>query len=272
MSGWFGWVQGANFLGANCGDYTTAGLQDFGSTNSYAASLSRALGVLTTSSGVPAAFAVRFINNTADTLTNINVQFTGELWRQSNLPKTLAFGYLIDPTGMNAMDTNVADYTYLPNLNVNFPTNGADVGGTNVDGTSPLNQTNISVPNQLITSWSPGTALWFIWEYTDSTGKAQGIGIDNFSFAATATPIYTINMLNDTTLTNGGPNAGLTAGFVAAPGVTSSFTVWSTTNLTLPFGQWQDIGHPTESPLGPYSFTDPSATTNPQQFYQVTSP
>ena len=27
--------------------------------------------------------------------------------------------------------------------------------------------------------WPPGTALWLVWQMTDSTGKAQGLGIDN---------------------------------------------------------------------------------------------
>ena len=35
------------------------------------------------------AFGARFINYTPMTLTRMNLQFTGEVWRQSNLPKTL---------------------------------------------------------------------------------------------------------------------------------------------------------------------------------------
>jgi len=47
---------------------------------------------------------------------------------------------------------------------------------------------------------------------------------------------------------------------------------WSTTNLTLSFSQWQNLGHPTESPAGTYKFTDPLAADKVQQFYRVTSP
>jgi hypothetical protein len=53
-----------------------------------------------------------------------------------------------------------------------------------VDGTSPLNQTNLSVLDQAITNWPPGAALWLVWQMADSTGKAQGLGIDNLSFSA----------------------------------------------------------------------------------------
>jgi len=71
-------------------------------------------------------------------------------------------------------------------LNVNIPTVPADVNGVAVDGTLPQNQTNRSVLNQTITNWPPGAALWLVWQMTDSSGKAQGLAIDNLSFSASA--------------------------------------------------------------------------------------
>ena len=132
-------------------------------------------------------FGVRFINGTAITLTRMNLQFTGEVWRQSNKSKTLQFYYFIDSTGTAAFPGTAT--AYLPGLNVSFPTVGADSGGVAVDGTSPLNQTNLSVLNQAITNWPPGAALWLVWQMTDSTGKAQGLGIDNLSFSASILPV-----------------------------------------------------------------------------------
>jgi hypothetical protein len=44
------------------------------------------------------------------------------------------------------------------------------------------------VMNQTISNWPPGAALWLVWQMTDSTGKAQGLGMDNFSFSAGAPP------------------------------------------------------------------------------------
>jgi hypothetical protein len=192
MSGWYGWSQGGsgantNYFGVNCGDFTTGGIQDYGPTNSYAASTNRALGLQTTSSFGPAAFAARFTNGTAVTFSNINLSYTGELWRQSTLAKSLTFHYVVDNTGTNTFDANPADYFYLSSLDVNFPTNAADAGGTNATGTL-LMSTNISVSNQPITNWSPGAVLWLVWSYTNTTGKAQGIGIDDLSFSAIAAP------------------------------------------------------------------------------------
>src|ERR1035438_528457 len=48
---------------------------------------------------------------------------------------------------------------FIPALSVSFPTVAVDVNGVAVDGTSPLNQTNLSVLDQAITNWPPGAAL-----------------------------------------------------------------------------------------------------------------
>ena len=160
------------------GDQTTGGQISFGLPGSS----NRALGLLATSSTKGTAFGVRFINATATILTRMNLQFTGEVWRQSNLPKTLQFDYFIDLSGTNTFPAGVT--ALIPGLNLNLPTVAADTGGVAVDGTSPLNQTNLSVLNQTITNWPPGAALWLVWQMTDSTGKAQGLGIDNLSFSA----------------------------------------------------------------------------------------
>jgi hypothetical protein len=178
LAGWYGTSVLLSRFGATDGDQTTGGQISFGLPNSS----NRALGLLATSTTGGTAFGVRFINGTAITLTRMNLQFTGEIWRQSNLSKTLQFYYFIDPTGTNTFPS--AATAYLPNLNVNFPTVSTDTGGVAVDGTSPVNQTNLSVLNQAITNWPPGAALWLVWQMTDSTGKAQGLGIDNLSFSA----------------------------------------------------------------------------------------
>jgi len=54
------------------------------------------------------------------------------------------------------------------------------------------------------------------------------------------------------------------------PGVT--FTVFTTTNLALPFSNWTEQGVPIEIAPGQFQFTDAQATNSPQRFYRVTSP
>jgi hypothetical protein len=184
LAGWYGLADptasvGVRF-GATDGDQTAGGQISFGPENGS----NRALGLLATSTTGYTAFGVRFINGTGQTLNYINLQFTGEVWRQSNLAKTLQFYYLIDPTATNSFSTNAT--AFLPALNVNFPTVADDVGGAAVDGTATNNQTVLAVVNQPILSWPSDQALWLVWEMASATGKSQGLAIDNLSFSATA--------------------------------------------------------------------------------------
>jgi hypothetical protein len=54
------------------------------------------------------------------------------------------------------------------------------------------------------------------------------------------------------------------------PGAT--FTVMSTTNLSLPLGDWTVVGQPIQTAPAQFRFNDPHATNNPQRFYRVSSP
>ncbi len=182
MAGWFGLAStspgaGTRF-GASYGDQATGGQISFGPPNST----NRALGLLATSTTGPTAFGAKFINQTSNTFNLISLQFTGELWRQSNKAKTLQFYYLIDPTAALPFSTSFSDS--IPSLNVSFPPLAAAAGGLAVDGTLAVNQTNLSIVNQRIANWPPGAALWLLWVMADPTGKAQGLAIDNLSFSA----------------------------------------------------------------------------------------
>jgi hypothetical protein len=178
LGGWYALSSLSSKFGATDGDQTTGGQISFGSPNNS----NRALGLLATSSTGATAFGARFVNLTGRTLNSINVQVTGELWRQSDLPKTMLCYYFIDPTGTAPFDGNQT--ALLPALNVAFPVNAGANGGLAVDGTLAINQTNLSSVNQPIVDWAPGVALWLVWQMTDPTGKAQGLAIDNLSFSA----------------------------------------------------------------------------------------
>ena len=186
LAGWYGLADptasaGVRF-GATDGDQTTGGQISFGPPNSS----NRALGLLATRSTGYTAFGVRLINGTGQTLNFINLQFTGEVWRQSNVPKTLTCFYRIDLAGNASFSLDAT--AALPALNVSFPVVSADVGGVAVDGTAAANQANLAVTNQPISAWPPGAALWLVWEMSDPTGKAQGLAVDNLSFSASASP------------------------------------------------------------------------------------
>ena len=117
---------------------------------------------------------------------------------------------------------------------MSFPTVSGDSGGAAVDGTSPLNQTNLSVLDQTITNWPPGAALWLVWQMPDSdlSGKAQGLAIDNLSFSASVPIPVPVN------LQIGGTN--LIFNWTGIPG--QIYQVEYKTNLTDPV--WIPVGSP----------------------------
>jgi hypothetical protein len=178
MAGWYGSDVLLERFGATSGDQTTGGQLSFGLPGSP----NRALGLLATSTTGATAFGAKFINQTAVTLKYLTVQVIGELWRQSDLPKTLQCYYFIDPSRTASFPANPT--ALLPNLNVSFPTASSAAGGLAVDGTAALNQTNLAVFGQAIADWPPGAALWLVWQMTDSTGRAQGLAIDHLQFSA----------------------------------------------------------------------------------------
>jgi hypothetical protein len=187
LAGWYGLAApgatvGTRF-GATDGDQTTGGQVSFGLPGSG----NRALGLLATTSTGFTGVGAKFINQTTQSLNYITLRFTGEVWRQSDLPKTLEFYYFVDPTAAAAFSTNHT--AFLPGLNVSFPTVSGDVGGAAVDGTAAVNQTNLGVFNQVITNWPPGAALWLVWEMASPAGKSQGLAIDDLSFSASDQPM-----------------------------------------------------------------------------------
>jgi hypothetical protein len=253
LAGWYGASALVSRFGASAGDWTAGGQNSFGPTNS-ANSSNRALGLLATSTTGGTAFGVRFINGTTTTLTRMNLQFTGEVWRQSNKPKTLQFYYFIDPTGTAAFPSSAT--AFLPGLNVSFPTVGADSGGAAVDGTSPLNQTNLSVLDQTITNWPPGAALWLVWQMTDSTGKAQGLGIDNLSFSATVPLPVPVNIQIS------GTNIFLNWPAVAG----QTYQLEYKDDLTAP--TWTPMGDPVTGTGGTLTLTNDFGDS-PQRFFRL---
>ena len=250
LVGWYGSGVSAAQFGVNSGDQTTGGGISFG----LSGSANRALGLLATSSTKGTAFGVRFINGTATTLTRMNLQFTGEVWRQSNVAKTLKFYYFVDPTGTNTFPTNAT--ALLPALNVTIPTVAADSGGVAVDGSSSLNQTNISVLNQAITNWPPGAALWLVWQMTDSTGKAQGLGIDNLSFSASVPLPVPLNAQP--------AGSSLILNWTGVAGQT--YQLEYKNNLTDP--AWTPVGNPVTGSGGILTLTN-DATISSQRFFHL---
>jgi hypothetical protein len=254
LAGWYGYGDLLSRFGATYGDQTAGGQLSFGS----AGSSNRALGLLATSTTGGTAFGVKFVNGTTATLNEMTVQLTGEVWRQSNLPKTLQFYYFIDLSNTNAFPARAT--AFLPALNVTFPTVAAYVGGEPTNGTLSVNQESLGAVNQVITNWPPNTALWLLWQMTDSTGKAQGLGIDNFSFSASVLPANVSPpplSLPQSSGTNFAVSCSTLTGL--------NYQLEYNDNLATP--NWLPLGASVPGTGGPISFS--MNATNAQRFFRV---
>ena len=257
MEGWYGLADptasvGVRF-GATDGDQTTGGQISFGPENGS----NRALGLLATSTTGYAAFGLKLINGTGQTLNYINLQCTSEIWRQSNLAKTLEFYYFIDPTGTNTITTSAT--ALVPALNVNFATVAGDVGGAAVDGTATNNQNVLAVFNLPITNWPSDAALWLVWEMASATGKAQGLAIDNLSFSATA-------LANLTAVDMSAQSSGTNV-ILSWPGLVGQmYQVQYKTSLT--DATWLPLSSPAQGTGASLSLTN-SLGGAPQRFYRL---
>jgi hypothetical protein len=104
---------------------------------------------------------------------------------------------------------------------------------------------------------------------TGTSNRTAHITLLDVSVAVTQRVIITPPVLTNIQLPGGG---GLQFSFTNTPGAT--FTVWASTNLSLPFSAWTGLGPAVETPpgSGQFQFTDPGATNSPQGFYRVSSP
>jgi regulation of enolase protein 1 (concanavalin A-like superfamily) len=257
LAGWYGSSALLSRFGATDGDQTTGGQISFGPPNSS----NRALGMLATSSTGSTAIGAKFINNTGTALNFITLQVTGEIWRQSNLPKTLQCYYWIDPTATEPMPSQAT--AYLPALNVVFPTVSGDVGGAAVDGTAAANETYLAVTNQAIANWPSGAALWLVWQMVDSTGKSQGLAIDNLNFSATSQSAPT----NAPSLSLQGTSANPFV--ITWPAAASGYQLYSATNLSPPV-TWSLVTTPAVQSNGTFYLT--ILPTNAGQFFRLAAP
>ncbi|HEY3861233.1 MAG TPA: hypothetical protein VGO59_05030, partial [Verrucomicrobiae bacterium] len=150
---------------------------------------------------------------------------------------------------------------YLTPFNVYFPAVTNDTGGVAVDGTSPANQINLAATNQPISGWVPGAALWLVWEMADATGKAQGLAIDNLSFAATA-----LGTPTNTPVLSAQGSAG-SALVIAWPAPSPGYQLYSTTNLAPPI-LWSLVTNPAIQSNGTNYLSIPP-TNGAAQFFKL---
>jgi len=272
MAGWYSSDSGAEQIQATTGDNTTGLIVSFGCTNSSSSPYynplyptnNRALGIISSpatsaggNAGNPsdAVFALRVRNVSGQTLTNFNLSFVSELWRDTLTTNIVTNYYYVDPYGTNTSPTN----NWTGGLtNLLFTTNqfGLSKSNTKIYGTNgPIATTNMAFTNiALATPVTPGGILWIVWEETTATSGGQGIGIDNLVF------------------TSGTPDLSLSIKQVASsvvlswPQMFTSSTLQYNPNLANPNG-WQNVTQAVTTVQGMNTVTWPVSGT--QEFFRL---
>jgi hypothetical protein len=170
-TGWEFFESGTN---ANTTYTAGTGSGNAGDTYSFGAAggSDRALGGLLSGSLTPLIGAA-FTNDTGQTITSIDVGFTGEQWRVGATGRVdrLDFQYSLDASGLTTgtwVDVDALDFT--------APNTVGPVGALNGEANEVVisgSITGISVP--------PGVTIRFRWVDFNATGADDGLAVDDFT-------------------------------------------------------------------------------------------
>ncbi len=209
------------------GSVNTGSMYNFGA----ASATDRALGDC--GSGTPGTFAygVLFQNDTANSITNIVVSYTGEQWRNggNTSAQTLMFSYQISSSTITSTDptiSNAPPWIYVTSLNFVTPTVGATAAA--LDGNAAANRTAISA-NLSGVSVAPGQYVLFRWLNPNDTGNDHAMAVDDLSIAYTGVAPNN----NPPSIDAGGQPVNITKWF----GQTASFSVSASGKAPLSY-QW----------------------------------
>ena len=158
----------------------TGAMYNYGSA---AVPADRALGDV--GSGTPGTFAygVLFTNDTANSISNIVVSYTGEQWRNGGNASTqkLMFSYQISSSPITSTDptiSNTAPWIYVTTLDFLSPTVGATAAA--LDGNAAANRTAISATLSGV-SVASGENILFRWLNPNDPGNDHGLALDDMT-------------------------------------------------------------------------------------------
>lgn len=158
---------------ASTGSDTAGDVYSFGA----ASSAERAYGTLFSGTLNPT-IGASFTNNTGQTITSLDIAYTGEMWR-AGVTSRGAADRLDFQLSSNATSLTTGTWTDYDSLDLNSPNLNAPT--TTLNGNSPGNQapvsftiTGVNIPN--------GATFWIRWkEFDISPGADDGLGVDDFS-------------------------------------------------------------------------------------------
>jgi ELWxxDGT repeat protein len=235
----FGWIVKETGANAN-GLYTaSSGQSNGGDSYSFGASASddRALGSLQSGS-LSSVFGASFVNDTATTVTQLEIAFRGEQWRlgTANRLDSLKFEISLDATAIDNgtwQSVSALDFQTVDSLG----TVGARDGNTAANGTVVT-----SILDGL--SIKAGSIFFIRWTDIDATGADDGLAVDDFSLTPKVFVPPTYAITGTSTTAEGGTltftvtrDIGTAAGTIALAlgGTATANADYQTPALTLSF-------------------------------------
>ncbi|MFN6441614.1 MAG: Calx-beta domain-containing protein [Nostoc sp. DedSLP01] len=184
-----GWYTTRTSYNPGGGTNNTGGLYSFGTTVG-----DRALGSVASASTGAIYYGLRLQNNTGSSITQLQVGYTGEQWRNGGNTsyQQLKFSY---QTGSTLTSLTTGTWTPVTLLDFTAPIAGATSAALN--GNQAANRVVIApVILNLATPIANGQEIILRWEDIDDAGNDHGLAIDDVSVKVDYTT-YTVTNTND---------------------------------------------------------------------------
>jgi predicted extracellular nuclease len=212
-----GWYSSRVTYNSGTGSSNAGALYSFGVAGTNPVT-DRALGGVASGTTTTIFWGARFVNNTGNTITSLDVSYVGEEWRTGgstsatpSVAQTIDFQYQIANAGViigaNSPATGWNDHNNLDFTSPVFNT----VAGAALDGNAAANRTALS--STIALTVAPGQEVWLRWVDINDANNDHGLAVDDLSVTAHGGGGVNVSV-NDVAVTEG--NSGTT---------TASFTV-----------------------------------------------
>ncbi len=174
-----GWYSTRIQYVAGNGSSNTGAFYSYGTISST----DRCLGSLASGSTGIINYGVRIRNDTGQPIGAIDIQYTGEQWRNAGIPtpQQLTIGYLQATTVTSLI---IPGYIAMNSLDFIMPIFGGTAG--NLDGNDPANRRTIN--GTFVVSVPVGEEIMIRWQDIDNLNIDHGIGIDDLTLTPRLAP------------------------------------------------------------------------------------
>jgi hypothetical protein len=174
-----GWYASRVVYNSGTGSSNAGALYSFGTAGD------RALGSVASGSTDSLTYGVRLVNDTANSITAVAVQYTGEQWREGgsststlSAAQKLTFSYKISDASLSG-----GTFNNVSGLDFTGPHFGI-TAATALDGNATANRAVVS-GNIVGLSVLPGQVLWLQWVDSNDANNDHGLAIDDLQVTVT---------------------------------------------------------------------------------------